>query len=163
MPTSKFITAALLAAFSFSASACSFMMRDTETYKQDTSQMLDARNAELQACYDEELTRNPAMAGKLTVTFTVEKKTGKVTQLSWDKSRTTVSESLATCVVSAIENLELSEPDQRDGVATFSYNFNNPNATEAMNPPAGEVETPGEAGDLAEGTEASETPPEDAG
>lgn len=112
-------------AVGFVSSACSFIARDTPTYERDTSALLDTRSGQLQACYDQELARNPDMAGKLTVTFTVEKKTGKVTQLAWDKSRTTVSDSLATCVISAIEGLALAQPDQRDGIATFSYTFRN--------------------------------------
>ena len=123
------IQTALLTLFSLTVglagSACSFIARDTPTYERDTSALLDTRAGQLQACYDQELARNPDMAGKLTVTFTVEKKSGKVTQLAWDKSRTTVSESLATCVITAIDGLELAEPDQRDGVATFSYTFRN--------------------------------------
>lgn len=107
------------------SSACSFIARDTPTYERDTSALLDTRSSQLQACYDQELARNPDMAGKLTVTFTVEKQSGKVTQLAWDKDRTTVSESLATCVITALDGLALAEPDQRDGVATFSYTFRN--------------------------------------
>jgi hypothetical protein len=118
-------TALLTFAVGLTGSACSFLARDTETYERDTSSLLDTRSSQLQACYDQELARNPDMAGKLTVTFTVEKQTGKMTALAWDKSRTTVSETLATCVISALEGLELSEPDQRDGVATFSYTFRN--------------------------------------
>lgn len=112
-------------AVGLTSSACSFIARDTPTYERDTSALLDTRAGQLQACYDQELARNPDMAGKLTVTFTVEKQSGKITQLAWDKSRTTVSDSLATCVISAIDGLELAEPDQRDGVATFSYTFRN--------------------------------------
>lgn len=107
------------------SSGCSFLARDTPTYERDTSTLLDTREGQLQSCYDQELARNPDMAGKLTITFTVEKKSGKITQLAWDKSRTTVSETLATCVVSALDGLALAEPDQRDGVATFSYTFRN--------------------------------------
>jgi hypothetical protein len=120
---------ALLTTFAFAASlsssACSFIARDTPTYERDTSSLLDTRASQLQACYDDELKRNPAMAGKLTVTFTVEKKSGKLMQLGWDKNQTTVSETLATCVVTALDGLELAEPDQRDGIATFSYTFRN--------------------------------------
>jgi hypothetical protein len=108
-----------------SSSACSFLARDTPTYERDTSALLDTRQGKLQSCYDQELMRNPDMAGKLTLNFTVEKKSGKVTQLAWDKSRTTVSDTLATCVITALDGLELAEPDQRDGVATFSYTFRN--------------------------------------
>jgi hypothetical protein len=115
----------LALAAGFASSACSFLARDTPTYERDTSALLDTRSGQLQACYDDELKRNPDMAGKLTITFTVEKKTGKITQLAWDKSKTTVSETLATCVVTALDGLTLAEPDQRDGVATFSYTFRN--------------------------------------
>lgn len=123
------IQTALLTTFAFavtlSSSACSFLARDTTTYERDTSSLLDTRSGQLQTCYDQEIARSPEMAGKLTITFTVEKKTGKITQLSWDKNRTTVNETLATCVITALEGLELSEPDQRDGQATFSYTFRN--------------------------------------
>ncbi|HVH98530.1 MAG TPA: AgmX/PglI C-terminal domain-containing protein [Enhygromyxa sp.] len=115
----------LACAAGFASSACSFIARDTPTYERDTSALLDTRAGQLQACYDDELKRNPDMAGKLTVTFTVEKKSGKITQLAWDKNQTTVSETLATCVITAIDGLALAEPDQRDGVATFSYTFRN--------------------------------------
>lgn len=115
----------LVFATGFAGSACSFLARDTATYERDTSALLDTRESQLQACYDDELARNPDMAGKLTVTFMVEKQTGKITQLAWDKSRTTVSDSLATCVTTALDGLALAEPDQRAGQATFSYTFRN--------------------------------------
>jgi hypothetical protein len=115
----------LALAAGFASSACSFLARDTATYERDTSALLDTRGGQLQSCYDQELTRNPDMAGKLTVTFTVEKKSGKVTQMAWDKNRTTVSDSLASCVTTALEGLALAQPDQRDGSATFSYTFRN--------------------------------------
>lgn len=105
------------------ALGCSLMARDTATYESDTSALLDTRADALQACYDKQLAFNSSLAGKLTITFTVEKKTGKVTQLAWDRDHTSVSEGLATCVVSALEGLELDPVDQRDGEATFTYTF----------------------------------------
>ncbi len=102
---------------------CAVMARDTPTYESDTSALLDTRADELEACYAKQLGFNPALAGKLTITFTVEKKTGKLTQLTWDKTRTSVGEGLATCVVSALEGLRLDPIDQRDGQATFIYTF----------------------------------------
>ncbi|WP_052549267.1 AgmX/PglI C-terminal domain-containing protein [Enhygromyxa salina] len=102
---------------------CSFMARDTPTYERDTSALLDTRQAQLRGCYDAALVRNPNLAGKLTVTFTVEKKTGEIIDLSWDNNRTTVDELLATCVMTALDGLQLAEPDRRDGEATFSYSF----------------------------------------
>jgi hypothetical protein len=108
-----------------SALGCTFMARDTATYESDTSKLLDTRADELQACYDKQLAFNPSLAGKLTITFTVEKKTGKLQQLAWDKNQTSVSEGLATCVVAALDGLVLDPVDQRDGQATFVYTFRN--------------------------------------
>lgn len=104
-------------------SGCSHVARDTATYERDTSAMLDTRTQQLQACYDAELARNRSLVGKLTVHFTVEKKTGKVIALEWDRNRSSVSDTLATCVVSALHGLTLDEADRRDGVATFTYAF----------------------------------------
>jgi hypothetical protein len=114
----RVLTCTLLA-----ASACSYIARDTATYERDTSALLDTRDQALQACYDAELTRNPSLVGKLTVHFTVEKRTGKIIALEWDRNRSSVTETLATCVVSALYGLTLDEADRRDGVATFTYAF----------------------------------------
>lgn len=127
--------ASLLAVGVLASSGCSYLARDTPTYQADTSALLDTKADALQACYDQELARNPSVAGKLTVSFTVEKKTGSVTQLGWDQSRSTISEPLAACVIAALDGLELAQPDQRDGQATFVYTFRNPNA------PAGGAES----------------------
>lgn len=119
------LTTTFALAAGLASSACSFIARDTPTYERDTSALLDTRASQLQSCYDQELSRNPDMAGKLTVTFTVEKKSGKITQMAWDKNRTTVSDGLASCVITALDGLVLAQPDQRDGQATFSYTFRN--------------------------------------
>lgn len=125
MPTNTTPLALLLSlpVVGLACSACSFIARDTPTYERDTSALLDTREAQLRSCYDAELARNPSLVGKLTVTFSVEKKTGKITQLAWDKNRTTVNDLLATCVMTALAGLELAEPDRRDADATFSYSF----------------------------------------
>jgi hypothetical protein len=121
------LTASLLAC----SLGCSFMARDTATYESDTSALLDSRGEALKLCYDRQLAQNPQLSGKLTITFTVEKKTGKLTRLAWDKNQTTVGEGLATCVVGALEGLKLDPVDRRDGEATFVYTFRN------TQPPAG--------------------------
>jgi hypothetical protein len=114
---------AVLAGLLLSSPGCSFLARDTPTYERDTSALLDTRADAMQACYDAELTRNPSLVGKLTVHFTVEKRTGKLVALEWDRNRSSVSETLATCVVSALYGLALAEPDRRDADATFTYVF----------------------------------------
>lgn len=104
-------------------SACSGLARDTATYQADTSALLDTRTAELQACYNRELRLNRDAIGTLTVRFVVEKESGRVTQLEWDRNHSTVSDTLATCALGALEGLRLAEPDQRDGEATFRFSF----------------------------------------
>jgi len=121
--TSAGLRAVLVGAVLASA-GCSYAARDTASYRSDTSALLDTRANEVEACYAAELERNPSLVvGKLTLTFTVAKKSGKLIPPSWDRNRTTVSESLATCVVTALIGLELTEPDLRDGEATFVYQF----------------------------------------
>jgi hypothetical protein len=114
---------AFMTALALAGTACSFIARDEARYERDTSALLDTREDQLRACYDAELRRNPSLVGKLTVIFTVEKKTGEITQLTWDRNRTTVDELLATCVVTALDGLQLAPPDRRDAEATFSYSF----------------------------------------
>jgi hypothetical protein len=114
---------AVLAAVLLTSGACSYLARDTPTYERDTAALLDTRSDAVQACYDAELTRNRSQVGKLTVHFTVEKRTGKLIKLEWDRNRSSVSDTLATCVVSALYGLELAEADRREGDATFSYVF----------------------------------------
>ena len=101
-----------------------YLARNAAPYEADTSVLLDTRAAEVEACYAAELERNPKLVlGTLTVTFTVNKHTGKLSPASQDRNRTTVSETLATCVVTALVGLELGEADRRDGEATFRYSF----------------------------------------
>ncbi|PRP96951.1 AgmX/PglI C-terminal domain-containing protein [Enhygromyxa salina] len=117
------MTSAALVALTLACSACSYIARDAASYERDTSALLDTRDAQLRSCYDAALVRNPNLVGKLTVTFTVEQKTGELTELTWDRNRSTVDELLATCVLTALDGLELAEPDRRDAEATFSYSF----------------------------------------
>jgi hypothetical protein len=117
------MTIRVLPCILLAGSACSYLARDTPTYERDTSALLDTRQQELEACYVAELARNPNIVGKLTVTFKVEKRTGKVIALDWDRNRSTVSDTLATCVTSALYGLTLDEADRRDGEATFTYAF----------------------------------------
>ena len=106
------------------SSGCSYAARDAATYERDTSALLDTRADPVHGCYEAELARNPNLiVGTLTITFTVNKQTGKLSPADWDRNRSTVSESLAMCVVTALAGLELAEPDRRDGDATFTYSF----------------------------------------
>jgi hypothetical protein len=106
-----------------SASACSFIARDTETYKKDTRSTLEGRSSDIKACYDSALAANPSQSGSVVVTFIVEKKTGTFANVAADPNQSTAPEGLQNCVVKALEGLKLAEPDQREGQATFQWSF----------------------------------------
>jgi hypothetical protein len=102
---------------------CSFYARSPDQYRDDTSAVLATKGADLNNCYDAAAKANPTAAGKVTVQFTVEKKTGRIANAAADPARTTAPQPLIDCVLTAINGLVLNPPDQRDGSATFEYDF----------------------------------------
>lgn len=117
------IAIAFIAAMS---AACSFVARDTETYKNDTRSVLEGKTSGIVNCYDAALASNPAQSGNVVVTFVVEKKTGAITNVSADPNQSTAPEGLQQCVVTALDGLVLDPADQREGQATFSWTFTAP-------------------------------------
>ena len=117
---------------------CSFYARSPDQYRDDTSNLLSTKGAEINTCYDNVAKTEPAAAGKLTVLFTVEPKTGKILNVTPDPANTTAPPSLVACVVTAINGLVLNPADQREGKATFEYDFARPipPAAAAAPPPA---------------------------
>ncbi len=115
----KLIAFTLLAA----VGGCSFIARDTETYKKDTRTTLEERNSAVKSCYDTALAANPSQAGSVVVTFNVEKKTGTFINVAADPNQSTAPEGLQKCVVDAISGLKLTDPDRRQGDATFQWTF----------------------------------------
>lgn len=111
--------------------ACSFYARSPEQYRTDTTTLLDSKTAEISTCYDAALKATPGAAGKVTVVFTVEEKTGKISDAKADPGRTTAPQPLIDCVVNALNGLMLAPPDQRKGNATFEYDFALPAAAPA--------------------------------
>ena len=103
--------------------ACSFMARGEDQYRSDTRELLETKNADVKACYDRALATNPAQSGSVVVNFTVEKKTGTITNVAADPDQSSAPENLQACVVSAIDGLQLTPEDRRDGEATFTWVF----------------------------------------
>jgi len=118
-PMSRWLVAGLIA----SAAACGGTARGLEAYRDDTSKLLETRNAQLQHCYSDALKTDAKLSGTVTVQFVVEKKTGTVTQPSVDQSKSTAPPVLGDCVVKAIDGLTLAPPDRNEGRATFVYEF----------------------------------------
>ena len=122
----KFISSTILASVALSM-GCSFIARGEDQYRTDTRALLETRNADIRACYDKELANNPGLNGDVVVQFTVEKKSGTITNVAAAEG-SSAPESLQTCVVTALEGLALTPEDRRDGQATFTYTFSGPAA-----------------------------------
>lgn len=102
---------------------CSFYARSPAEYSQETTKLLETKSEQLKSCYDEVLEKESGAHGVVAVDFRVEAKTGAILEPTVDKAKTTASEPLQQCVLSVMEGLKLDPPDQREGKASFSYNF----------------------------------------
>jgi len=103
-------------------SACTFIARDPETYKADTRTVIETQNTKIKECYDVALVANEKVSGKAVIKFTVEKKTGKIVNPVVDPSSTAPAD-MSQCIVNAVDGLVLDPPDQRDGQATYTWEF----------------------------------------
>ena len=122
------------------ATGCSFAARSPEMYRDDTAALLETKNAEIRACYDQQLQANQTAAGTVRVQFMVQKDTGMIVDPQVDAAGTTAPAEVSTCVVNAINGLTLTPPDQNDGQATFTWEFvagGAPAEVPAEPPPAG--------------------------
>jgi len=108
--------------------ACGGTQRNAEMYRNDTQSLLESRSSQIQSCYDQALAGDAKMAGKLTVKFVVEKKTGAITKASVDPTQSSASEPLVNCVLTALQGLHLDPPDRNEGQASFVYEFKPPAA-----------------------------------
>lgn len=116
-------TIAIFALMAFGA-GCSFIARDTETYKKDNRSLLETRSSDVKACYDAALAADPALKGDVVVSYTIEKKTGKLTNITVLTDKTTAPEGLQNCVMSTLEGLVMPRADRRDGqVESFTWSF----------------------------------------
>ena len=133
-------------------SACVLLIREPEFYQEDVVELVESNEQKdaLTACYEtyldarsvavqaEQREENglytdiaPAVgktleaedAGLVVLSFKVAAKTGKLEKPEVDTTRTTAPTEVADCVVSAIEGLELEEPDQYDGEITLAWKF----------------------------------------
>ena len=104
---------------------CSFIARGEDQYRTDTRTLLETRNAQVKSCYDAALEASPNASGDVIVEFTVEKKTGTITNVTVADGSSAPAP-LQDCVVKALEGLVLTPEDRRDGQATFTYTFSAP-------------------------------------
>jgi hypothetical protein len=116
------ISFALVAAAALAA-GCSFHARSPEDYAKDTQKILETKSSDIKKCYDDALKTNTKLTGKVTVKFTVKAETGELTSVAVDPANTTAAEPLPSCVTTALSGLKLAEPDARDGLATYAWDF----------------------------------------
>ncbi len=117
--------------------ACSFHQRAPQDYRDDTRALLETRSAQIRQCYDDALVEQPGAAGTVAVKFTVQKDTGQIVDVQVDPAGTTAPPQLSQCVMQAVNGLALTPADNRDGLATFIYEFQ-ASGPAAPPPPAAE-------------------------
>jgi hypothetical protein len=119
------LTIVALLGFAASLFGCSgsFAVRDVETYRKDTRKLLKTRKADIKACYDELLKNDPKVSGVVVVNFKVQEETGMIMKAKIDEAQTAAPEALSQCILDALDGLALDPPDQRKGIATFTWEF----------------------------------------
>ena len=105
------------------AAGCSFQARSPDEYRDATQALLDSKGADIKTCYDGALKGKADLAGTVTVHFTVEAETGKLSNISADTAKTQAPDVLTQCVVKSLDGLALAPPDANPGDASFEYHF----------------------------------------
>lgn len=112
MNTTKLIRTFVCTGVALVTTAC--IARGPDDYRQVTRSLVDTKKGDIESCFS-------GTKGKVVVNFTVEKKTGKITNALIDEKTSTAPAEVGQCVVGKIEGLTLAEPDMRDGAATFTW------------------------------------------
>lgn len=115
-----FVPALLLVAAG--ASACEFHARSPEDYQSATRAVLDTRSSQIKGCYDEVLKTDKTASGIVVVHFTVIEETGAISGAEVTKESTAPA-ALGQCIVQALDGLAIDPPDERQGDATFVWEF----------------------------------------
>jgi TonB family protein len=85
----------------------------------DIARVVKGRISSIKECYERELKRNPQLAGKIVVRFTIDEE-GKVTNAALEEN-TVSDKSVGACVVSRFERFRFPKPE--GGSVTVSYPF----------------------------------------
>ena len=105
----------------FVVAACAH--RSSAMYRDDTAKLLAAKDAPIKACYERVLRATPAASGLVTVTFAIEKGTGKLVDAKVDNSASTAPDALVQCVTAELAGLVLAPADRRTGAARWSWDL----------------------------------------
>jgi hypothetical protein len=102
---------------------CSFFARGPDAYRTAVRELLEQKRPDVQSCYKASYEADAASQGRVVAKFQVEPKTGKLVKPEVVPAGTTANEALQQCVLSALNGLALTPPDQRTGDATFVWDF----------------------------------------
>jgi uncharacterized membrane protein len=119
----KSLISLVLVSLAALSAGCSFAARSPEMYAADTQKVLETKTADIKKCYDDALKGKQDLAGRVTVKFTVKTETGELTSVQIDPANTTAPEPLPSCVTAALQGLKLTPPDEKEGLATFTWEF----------------------------------------
>ncbi|MCC6808435.1 MAG: energy transducer TonB [Deltaproteobacteria bacterium] len=86
---------------------------------QDIARVVKTRMAAIKECYERELKRNPKLAGKVVVRFTIDEE-GRVTQASIEEN-TLGEKAVGACIVSRFERFRFPKPE--GGAVPVAYPF----------------------------------------
>lgn len=103
-------------------SACQFHARGPDDYREATRAVLETRSEQIQSCYDGVLKSNSDAAGNVVVHFTVKEETGAIVGAEV-LAESTAAPEVGECIVQALDGLALDPPDEREGDATFAWEF----------------------------------------
>jgi len=119
----KSLTKLGLAALALSVMGCSVMVRSPDQYREDTRAAIESNRPAIEACYTGALQNSKELTGRVAITFSVQPETGVITNTQVDPDQTTAPDQLAQCVVQAVEGLAIAPPDEKEGQATFYFDF----------------------------------------
>ena len=110
--TNRLIKTIALAGITLGLSAC--IARGPDDYRQVTRSLVDTKQAEIEGCFG-------GQQGSVVVNFTVEKKTGAISNATIDEGKSDAPAEVAECVIAKIDGLAIERPDMRDGAANFTW------------------------------------------
>lgn len=119
----KSLTKLGLVALVLGAVGCSYYARSPEDYRKVTRELIEGNRPAIESCYTEALKAQKDLTGRVAIKFSVQPETGMISNTQVDAAQTTAPDSLAQCVVQAVEGLQLAPPDEREGQATFYFDF----------------------------------------
>lgn len=86
---------------------------------QDITRVVKSRMSSIKECYERELKRNPKLAGKVVVRFTIDEE-GRVTQTAIEEN-TLGDKAVAACIISRFERFRFPKPE--GGSVPVAYPF----------------------------------------